>query len=360
MPPLPIALTVTTALPWLSPQGRAVINTVVAARGRVASANEMAIQTGLTSRFQLARLLRRDGIPPFSLLTDWLSLLQLLWEAERSSASLVELIDGLGVDPATFYRRCKRTLGVPWSEARRRGLTWALMKFLDCCHRPSRRGSPPASFIRAVNVLPLRRPNVVPPEVLPGGGSNSTRPHGELKARVALGNAPTDVAVSSDGVVYVTRAYAASVERLDLRGRTPARSIRVGCNPTRLVFDRRGRRAYVTNQFSDNISVIDVTTDRCVDEIPVEGNPAPVVVTSDDQRLFVTTNADFLYAIQVPSKRVIGALPLPATSHHLMLHPDGRRLYLATRAAGTVLEIDAATCRIARTFQVGGQTQALA
>jgi len=137
-------------------------------------------------------------------------------------------------------------------------------------------------------------------------------------------------------------------------------SVPVGCNPVRLVFDRSGRRAYVSNQMSDSISVIDVATNRRVDDIAVRGWPAPVVISPDERTLFVTTNADSLYAIQLATKRVVAVIPLPATSHHLTLHPSGKVLYVATRAAGTVMEIDATTFQILRTFPVGGQTQALA
>jgi YVTN family beta-propeller protein len=177
--------------------------------------------------------------------------------------------------------------------------------------------------------------------------------------RIPLGQAPTDVAIAASGSAYITRAYAAVVERLDLTTQRPVCSIPVGVNPTRIAFEPAGRRAYVSNQFSDSISVVDTVTDTVVDEIPVAGNPAPLVVGANRQTLYVTTNLDRLFAIDVRSKRVIAEADLPAASHHLALHPDRKRLYVATRSAGVVLELEAKTLERRRSFRVHGYAQGL-
>jgi len=369
MPPVPLALTLEAVLPRLSPRGRAVINLLVITRGVFGGAEEMATRIGVTSRFRLGRLLRREGLPPFGELADWTCVLQLLSEAELQRAPLLRLARLTGLEPATCYRRCKRLLGVPWRVARARGFAWALVRFLRRCRRPPHAAVEPRPPVPPPPV-PSYRPGV--PAViglgrrgpaLPSLGPappGSGHPQGSLAATLRLRDAPTDIAVSAGGAVLATRAYAASVERLDLPSLKSVASVPVGCNPVRLVFDRSGRRAYVSNQMSDSISVIDVATNRRVDDIAVRGWPAPVVISPDERTLFVTTNADRLYAIQLATKRVVAAIPLPATSHHLTMHPSGKLLYVATRAAGTVMEIDATTFQILRTFPVGGQTQALA
>src|SRR3989442_628423 len=369
MPPVPLALTLEAVLPRLSPQGRGVINLLVITRGVFAGADEMATRIGVTSRFRLGRLLRREGLPPFGELADWTCLLQLLSEAEVKRAPLLRLARLAGLEPATCYRRCKRLLGVPWMVARARGFPWALVRFLRRCRRPPqaavepRPAVPPPPVpshppgVPAVIGLGRRGPALPSLRPAPRG---SGHPLGSLAATLRLRDAPTDIVVSAGGAVLATRAYAASVERLDLPRLKSVASVPVGCNSVRLAFDRSGRRAYVSNQMSDSISVIDVATNRRVDDIAVRGWPAPVVISPDERTLFVTTNADSLYAIQLATKRVVAAIPLPAASHHLTMHPSGKLLYVATRAAGTVMEIDATTFQILRTFPVGGQTQGLA
>jgi len=71
MPPLALASLLHQALPWLSVDGRAVVNTLVCDNGRVGSAQALCQRVGLRSRFQLNRLLRREGLPPYEELSGW-------------------------------------------------------------------------------------------------------------------------------------------------------------------------------------------------------------------------------------------------------------------------------------------------
>ena len=368
MPPLPIALTIQAALPWLSPRGRGVINALVAADGQIKSASLMAARLRIGSRFQLARLLHRDGLPPFGRLSDWVFVLQSLWESEATGAAMLRIARRIGVEPATTYRRCTRTLGVPWRAAQAQGFASALLQFLHACRRPrgfGRRGSGAmilGGVPESARVLPPMQRSTdtaTTSAAVPRVAGRATPPPMHAVVRVPLGQAPTDVAIAASGSAYVTRAYAAVVERLDLATPRPVCSIPVGVNPTRIAFESTGRRAYISNQFSDSLSVIDTVTDTVVDEIPVAGNPAPLVVGANRQTLYVTTNLDRLFAIDVRSKRVVAEADLPAASHHLTLHPDRQRLFVATRAAGMVLELDAKTLERLRSFRVHGYAQGL-
>lgn len=353
MPPLPIGLTIQAALPWLDAESRAVVSALVAADGRIESASVMAARLGMRNRFRLGRVLQRDGLPSFSQLADWVFVLRVMWEAEASHVSLARVARRVGIEPATCYRRCKRRLGVPWTAARSNGFAWAFVRFLHHCHRPR----------------PMQRRSEGTGRRLPegvGAGASRTPEHQAKRpgperpaARIMLGQAPTDAAISRAGAVYVTRAFAATVERLDLRTRRSTRSIPVGYNPTRIAFDDTGRRAYVSNQFSNSISVIDSAADQVVDEIAVAGDPAPLVVAPDQRTLYVSTNLDVLLAVDLRTKRLLAEIPLPATSHHLTRGTRGR-LYVATRSAGTVLEIDTHNYRTLRSVVVGGQAQAMA
>src|SRR5258705_13939682 len=71
MPPLALASLFQRALPWLSPQGRAVINLLVCDNGRAGSTHLLCERLGLRTRFQLNRLLHREGLPPYEELAGW-------------------------------------------------------------------------------------------------------------------------------------------------------------------------------------------------------------------------------------------------------------------------------------------------
>lgn len=366
MPALSLDLVLDALLPWLSSEGRAALRATVAAAGDL-DADALSHKLGLTNRFHLRRLLRREGLPTFGLLSDWVSILAITLEAEATGRSLFHLAQARQLEPATCYRRFRRTLGLSWREARERGFGWLLLKFRDRCSRPAvpptvgaQRGAQSAFERRAPSLMALGRPG---PRLVREAGTETRlsrrgHPEGRIAATVPLTHGGFDVAVSSGGHALITRAATASVERLHLRSLTFAAPISVGYNPTRVAVSGQGV-LYVSNQFSSTISIVDEPTQRVVGEIPVTGDPAPVVVSRDGRAVFVTTNADSLYAIRTDTGKIGASLPLPATSHHLVLHPNRPLLYVSTRDAGTVLEVDQGDLHQVREFVVGGRTQGM-
>ena len=51
----------------------------------------------------------------------------------------------------------------------------------------------------------------------------------------------------------------------------------------------RAQEAFVTNQNSDNLTVVDLGTLKAVATIPVGGKPAGIAVSRDGRRAFVTS-----------------------------------------------------------------------
>ena len=179
-------------------------------------------------------------------------------------------------------------------------------------------------------------------------------------------NGPVDIRDSMPGspqflglygnTAYIARPFNNKVAVFDLTTDAVVDSIDVGNLPCGVVFNHAGTRAYVANQFSDDISVINTTTRTVIRTIPLHGDPLPVAISAGDSVLFVTTNADKLFKIRLTSSTVVDSIALPATSHHLFVHPNNQLLYVATRDAGTVLEINWHSMTVVRTFPIGQQT----
>lgn len=179
-------------------------------------------------------------------------------------------------------------------------------------------------------------------------------------ARLPLGGAPAGVAIAPNGVVYVARAVAGALARLDVASRTFTASVDVGDLPTRVTFDVAGNTAYVSNQFSHDVSVVDVPANTLTTTIPLPGDPVPVRVSASGEWLFVATNVDRLYKVTIATKQRADSMALPATAHFTLLHPNDTLLYVATRAGGTVMEVDVWTWTLQRTFTLDGLTQGMA
>jgi YVTN family beta-propeller protein len=361
MAPLSLTAKLHAALPWVSPQARAILTSLAACNGGIGSAEHLARVVALRNRFRLARLLRRDGLPPVGELAAWTRVLYWLHQAEADESPLARLALADGLDPATASRLVKRVLGITWTMARGRGFQSAFDRFVAVCHRR------PVALIAQRRASTVMRPGTrLCAHGKPGycSGCAPGQPRevraSEIGARVPLAGQPFDVAVSRHGAAYVTCGHGAVVQWLDLDAASPGRAIPVGSVPSCVAFSADGLRAYVTNQFSSTVGVIDVKLHRQVDEIALPGDPVPLLLDPDQVTVHVTTNQDALLAVDLASHCVTRRLPLPATSHHLALHPDGERLYVATRAAGTVLEVNRETYRILRRFDLGGMPQGLA
>src|SRR2546422_8036326 len=91
MPPLALVSLLQRALPWLSADGRAAVNTLICDNGRVGSARALCERLGLRSRFQLGRLLRREGLPPYEELAGWGSVLYWMLRSDTRGSALRSL-----------------------------------------------------------------------------------------------------------------------------------------------------------------------------------------------------------------------------------------------------------------------------
>ena len=120
MPPLALASLLQHVLPWLSPHGRAVVNTLICANGRVGSIVALCDRLGLRSRYQLGRLLQREGLPPYEELAGWVCVFSWMLRADAGvgRGRLRPLAGLTHMDSATSYRLVRRVTGRCWKEIR--------------------------------------------------------------------------------------------------------------------------------------------------------------------------------------------------------------------------------------------------
>ena len=133
MPPLRLTSILQATLPKLSATSWAVVSALACRNGRALPPNQVAQWVGLNTRFQLARALRRDGLPPLERLADWTRVVHWVLETESTGASLRRMARRERLDPAVAYRLVRRATGLRWSDVRRAGLAAALQRLRDLC-----------------------------------------------------------------------------------------------------------------------------------------------------------------------------------------------------------------------------------
>src|SRR5687767_4492511 len=156
MPPLRLTSLLQSALPQVSQPSRALLSSLACVNGSLLPANEVAAWIGLRNRFQLNRVLRRDGLPPLGELAARVRVLYWACRAEETGASLRELALHDHVQPAVAYRLVRRVTGRRWSELRRAGVDVVLSRF-SAIHG-SRRHRPLVAVTPATGIAPMRFP----------------------------------------------------------------------------------------------------------------------------------------------------------------------------------------------------------
>ncbi|HEV7825165.1 MAG TPA: alkaline phosphatase family protein [Mycobacteriales bacterium] len=162
-------------------------------------------------------------------------------------------------------------------------------------------------------------------------------------ATTAAGHKPYWVTLSPDGRrAYVTAQGADTVAVFDLTGAAPTlrRTIRVGIHPNKAVL--AGRRLYVANGDSDEVSVVDTRTERVTRTIglaPYRGaqvgsTPDSLDVAADGRTLYVANagNND-IAVVDLARGRVVGAIPTAWYPTTVVVHA-GRLLVTNAKGLG--------------------------
>lgn len=372
MPPLPLAKILTVALPSLAGEARAVVEVLACKNGLLPPAGDVATFLGLRTRHQVARTLRRASLPPLEELAAWTRLFYWVLQWEQTGASLLALARQSHLEPATCYRLVRRLMGQPWSRVRRGGIAGALLRFramwkdsgmqqlalqpyLQAAARQHGAGNGALAvgagdFRPDFNIRAVRQP---PRPV----ADPVSRPRGVLASRLRIAGYPFDVAIAPDGAAWLTRVHAAVLERLQLQPLTSTGVIHVGIAPTRVIIAPSGERAWVTNQFTKDVAVVDLSCRRRIASIPMEGDPLAAALSPDARTLYVTTNLDRLSvcALSDNGGRIVRSTPLPQACTELAIHPAGNRVYVPTWKAGSILELDARTLAIIHRYEMGGR-----
>ena len=196
---------------------------------------------------------------------------------------------------------------------------------------------------------------------LPGAGFGAHPVAGVVVASAPLAFRPFGIAVSRAGTVYVTQLDNASLGVGSAVTAALSGSIAVGNTPTAVAFDPSGSTAYVTNQLSSNVGVVDVASGGQVALIPVTGNTFNVIVAPGGDHVYVTTNSNQVHAISTASRTVTASVAVGAAPNGAAFGPGDTLLYVSSFVGGTVAEINVkGNPFVSRTFVLGDTPQGIA
>jgi YVTN family beta-propeller protein len=118
--------------------------------------------------------------------------------------------------------------------------------------------------------------------------------------------------------------------------------------------------AYVTNEGSGTVSVLDTASNTVVATVPVGFNPFGVAVNPAGTVVFVTNDIPFggvpfgaVSVLDTASSTVVATVPVGSFTVGVAVNPAGTRVYVANEFSGTVSVLDTASNTVVATVTVG-------
>jgi YVTN family beta-propeller protein len=139
--------------------------------------------------------------------------------------------------------------------------------------------------------------------------------------------------------------------------------IPVGSDPFGVAVHPAGTFVYVTNVLSGTVSVIDTASNTVVATVPVGATPAGVAINPAGTLVYVV-NSDYpvgtISVIDTATNTVTATVTVGANPYGLAVHPAGTSVYVVNDMSNTVSVIDTATKTVTATIPVGARPVSVA
>jgi YVTN family beta-propeller protein len=125
--------------------------------------------------------------------------------------------------------------------------------------------------------------------------------------------------------------------------------------PSHMAFDAASSTVFITQQGSDQVSAIDLATQKVKWTIPVGKLPAGIVMTPDDKHLLVgIMGKDYVEVIDWRTQKTVKRITAGAGTHNFRSMGDKRHVFVSNRTSNTINIIDQVTLENVGTIPVPG------
>jgi YVTN family beta-propeller protein len=167
--------------------------------------------------------------------------------------------------------------------------------------------------------------------------------------------------------LFVSDYFSNDVSVISTRSLAVVDTIAVGAGPWGVAYDAPKGEVYVADSGGNTVSVLNATTGRLFDTVPVGSQPMGVAVDSRDGKIFVT-NADSnnVSVISDTNLTVIASIGMPAFAYEVsyssgaVYDPERDEVFVANYYDYSISVIDARTDRVDTTIGTAGAPYFLA
>jgi YVTN family beta-propeller protein len=176
------------------------------------------------------------------------------------------------------------------------------------------------------------------------------------RKRVAVGDFPVRAVFSPDGsLIYVTNKYSNTVSVVSNAGAASALvdTIAVGDQPFQMAVKPAGTKLYVGNFADKTISVIDLPANLVTNTIPLPptggaGEPVGLHVSADGGSLYVAANGADFHVIDTATETIVDTLNIGLAPAELVFHDASRRAFIPSPYGDdglTIIAVAPPVCR---------------
>jgi YVTN family beta-propeller protein len=182
-----------------------------------------------------------------------------------------------------------------------------------------------------------------PHHILPGGAVLTAAVH-PLATTVGVGSGPSAVAYDSGkGEVFVTNSESDNVSVINDTTDTVVANIPVGTDPLAATYDSGKGEIFISNEKSANVSVISDATNTVIQTIAVAGYPLFSAYDSANGEIFVTNDEVSVAVISDATNTVVDTIAVGNISAGAGFDPALGEVFTTNGDDGTVDVISAAT-----------------
>ena len=170
---------------------------------------------------------------------------------------------------------------------------------------------------------------------------------------------PHDAKFGPKGLLYVTTELTNSISVINPRTNRIVATLPTGQPESHmLAITHDGKRIYTSNAHAGTVSVIDVPNRKVIAVIPISKYAQRISLSADERLAFTADQTKpQLAVIETTTNRIKDWVPLPAVAYGTAATRDGRWLVAALPSANQVAVIDLKSMKVTRTIDVAPDPQ---
>lgn len=174
-------------------------------------------------------------------------------------------------------------------------------------------------------------------------------------AQISTGKDPNHFAFSPDGqFMYVSNEYSHQLSVIDLKERKLARQLNPGRRPVDVSLAPGGKTLFVAIYGEGRVTVYDTESFKEIERIPTGAGAHGMAMSVDGKTLFVSNrDASSVSVIAVASRKVTQNFTIPQGPDMMEVTPDGRELWVTSRYGASVNVIELSTGKLTRRIKTG-------